>query len=300
MFVLALILLAAGVVFMFLTGKFKNTAERYDYSEIARNVGMGGILLAAILIFVSFIRVVPAGHVGVVDVFGNVDMQERKAGINLVNPFANLVIMDIQTQEEKESMPVPSKEGLTLNIEISILYRLSPDKAANIYKTVGADYDEVVVKPQFRSATREATVFYEAKGLYTSSRDEITAKIQADLEKMLSERGVILEKVLLRAVTLPQTVSTAIEQKLKAEQESEQMKFVLTKESQEAERKVIEAKGIAEAQAIINKTLTQAYLQHEAIQAQMKMAVGQNHTTVYIPSGDNGIPLVRTVNSEGK
>ena len=78
------------------------------------------------------------------------------------------------------------------------------------------------------------------------------------------------------------------------------MKFVLTKESQEAERKVIEAKGIAEAQAIINKTLTQAYLQHEAIQAQMKMAVGQNHTTVYIPSGDNGIPLVRTVNSEGK
>jgi regulator of protease activity HflC (stomatin/prohibitin superfamily) len=298
MFVFALILFVIGLVFMSLADKFKNKAESYNYSRIVRNFSIGAILLAAIFIFVSFIRVVPAGHVGVVDVFGNVNMQERRAGINLVNPFANLVIMDIQTQEEKESMPVPSKEGLTLNIEISILYRLSPDKATTIYKTVGADYDEVVVKPQFRSATREATVFYEAKALYTSGRDEITAKIQADLEKMLLERGIILEKVLLRAVTLPQTVSIAIEQKLKAEQESEQMKFVLTKEQQEAERKVIEAKGIAEAQAIINKTLTQAYLQHEAIQAQMKMAASQNHTTVYIPSGDNGIPLVRTINKE--
>ncbi len=298
MFILAFLLLAVGLALMPLIGKFKNKAEGYDYTGTVRNFSIGGIVLAAILIFVSFIRVVPAGHVGVVDVFGNVDMQERKAGINLVNPFANLVIMDIQTQEEKEAMPVPSKEGLTLNIEISILYRLSPDKAATIYKTVGADYDEVVVKPQFRSATREATVFYEAKALYTSGRDEITAKIQADLEKMLLERGVILEKVLLRAVTLPLTVSVAIEQKLKAEQESEQMKFILTKESQEADRKIIEAKGIAEAQGIINKTLTQAYLQHEAIQAQMKMAASENHTTVYIPSGDNGIPLVRTIDKE--
>lgn len=298
MFIFALMLLVVGLVIMPLIGKFKNKAEGCDYSGTARSFGIVAIVLAAILIFASFIRVVPAGHVGVVDVFGSVNMQERKAGINLVNPFANVVMIDIQTQEEKELIPVPSKEGLTLTIEISILYRLSPDKAATIYKTVGTDYDEVAVKPQFRSATREATVFYEAKALYTSGRDEITAKIQTDLEKMLLERGVILEKVLLRAVTLPQTVSIAIEQKLKAEQESEQMKFVLTKESQEAERKIIEAKDIAEAQAIINKTLTQAYLQHEAIQAQMKMAASQNHTIVYIPSGDNGIPLVRTVNNE--
>jgi prohibitin 1 len=298
MFIFALALLIAGIAFLVSSGKFKGRSEGHDYFVTFRGFGVGGIILAGILMFASFLRVVPAGHVGVVDVFGNVNMQERKAGINLVNPFAKLVIMDIQTQEEKESMSVPSREGLTLSIEISILYRLSPEKAATIYKTVGADYDEVVIKPQFRSATREATVFYEAKALYTSGRDEITAKIQADLEKMLLERGVILEKVLLRAVTLPQTVSIAIEQKLKAEQESEQMKFVLTKESQEAERKVIEAKGIAEAQSIINKTLTQAYLQHEAIQAQMKAAANQNHTTVYIPSGDNGIPLVRMINKE--
>lgn len=298
MFVFALVLLTAGLVLMSLIGKFKNKAEGYNYSRTVRNSSIGAVVLAAILIFASFIRVVPAGHVGVVDIFGNVDMQQRQAGLNLVNPFANLILMDIQTQEKKESMAVPSKEGLTMNVDISILYRLTPEKASVIYKTVGADYDDVVIAPQFRSAVREATVFYEAKALYTSSRDEITNKIFVDLEKMLSERGIILEKVLLRAVQLPPTVSQAIEQKLKAEQESEQMKFVLTKQSQEAERIIIEAKGIAEAQSIINKTLTPQYLQHEAIKAQVAMANGQNHTVVYIPSGDNGIPLVRTINKE--
>lgn len=298
MFIFALVLFAAGLVLMILSGKFNNKSERYDYSGIVRNFSIGAIVLAAILIFASLIRVVPAGSVGVIDVFGNVEMRQRQAGLQLVNPFAKLVIMDIQTQEKKESMQVPSKEGLTMIVEISILYRLTPEKASVIYKTVGADYDDVVITPQFRSAVREATVYYEAKALYTSSRDEITNKIFSDLEKMLSERGVILEKVLLRAVTLPSTVSQAIEQKLKAEQESEQMKFVLTKQSQEAERVIIEAKGIAEAQAIINKTLTPQYLQHEAIKAQVAMANGQNHTVVYIPSGDNGIPLVRTINKE--
>ena len=298
MFIFALLLLMLSLVLVVSSGKFRNKQEGYDYSPTAKDFGIGGIILALVFGFFSLVRIVSAGHVGVVDLWGNVEEQVRKPGINLVNPFVNLVIMDIQTQELKETMQVPSKEGLTMAVDISILYRLSPEKASNIYKTIGKDYDEVVVVPQFRSAVREATVFYEAKALYTSSRDEITNKIFADLEKMLSERGVILEKVLLRAVQLPSTVSQAIEQKLKAEQESEQMKFVLTKESQEAERKVIEAKGIAEAQGIINKTLTQAYLQHEAIKAQMMMANSPNHTTVYIPSGDNGIPLIRTVNKE--
>ncbi|MBF0571859.1 MAG: prohibitin family protein [Candidatus Omnitrophica bacterium] len=298
MFMIAVALLVAALIMIISRDKFRNEKEGYDYSGTVRNFIIGGIIFAGVIGFFSLVRTVPAGHVGVVDLWGNVEEQVRKPGINLVNPFVNLVLMDVQTQELKETMQVPSKEGLTMDVEISILYRLSPDKASNIYKTIGRDYDEVVVVPQFRSAVREATVFYEAKALYTSSRDEITNKIFADLEKMLSERGVILEKVLLRAVQLPGTVSQAIEQKLKAEQESEQMKFVLTKESQEAQRKVIEAKGIAEAQGIINKTLTQAYLQHEAIKAQMMMANSSNHTTVYIPSGDNGIPLVRTVNTE--
>ncbi len=290
-----LVLLVLSIFLVVLSSSFRNKQERYDYSATIKTFGSGGIVLSLVLMVFSLIRIVPAGHVGVVDLWGNVADNVRRSGLNLINPFANLIIMDIQTQELKESMQVPSKEGLTMQVEISVLYRLEPDKASNIYKTIGKDYDDVVVVPQFRSAVREATVYYEAKGLYTSSRDEITKKIFADLDRMLSERGIVLEKVLLRAVSLPRTVSVAIEEKLKAEQESEQMKFVLTKESQEAERKVIEAKGIAEAQGIINKTLTPAYLQLEAIKAQKMMASSPNHTTVYIPSGDNGIPLIRTV-----
>jgi len=297
MFIFALILLVVGLIFVSISGKF-NFGAGENYSGVVRGISIVGIVVAVVLMIFSFIRVVPAGHVGVVDLFGNVDMQQRQAGLNMVNPFANLVLMDTQTQEDKEVMGVPSKEGLTMQVDISILYRLSPEKATTIYKTIGKDYDAVVVKPQFRSAVREASVYYEAKALYTSGRDEITEKIFSDLDKMLSERGVILEKILLRGMMLPNTVSGAIEQKLKAEQESEQMKFVLTKESQEAERKIIEAKGIAEAQNIINKTLTNQYLQHEAIKAQSEMAKSQNHTVVYIPSGDNGIPLVRTIDDK--
>ena len=293
MFILALVLLVVGLIGVVISGKFDEKSLPF-----VRGIGISAIVLSLILGLFSLIRIVPAGHVGVVDLFGNVNMQQRQAGLNMVNPFANLVLMDIQTQEDKETMQVPSKEGLTMSIDISILYKLSPEKATLIYKTIGKDFAEVVVKPQFRSAVREATVFHEAKDLYTSGRDAICEKITIDLEKMLLERGVILEKVLLRGMGLPATISTAVEQKLKAEQESEQMKFVLTKESQEAERKIIEAKGIAEAQSIINKTLTNQYLQHEAIKAQTIMAQSQNHTVVYIPSGDNGIPLVRTVDDK--
>ena len=297
MFLLALGLFVVALTLIFgAKALFSDHKEGWDYSASSRNAGFVALFLSLALGFFSLVRIVPAGTVGVVDLWGNVAEASLKPGVNLVNPFVNLVVMSIQTQEIKETMQVPSKEGLAMNIEISILYRLNPEMASNIYKTVGIDYKEVVIVPQFRSAVREATVFYEAKGLYTSGREEISNKIFSDLEKMLKERGIILEKVLLRAVQLPSTVSVAIEQNLKAEQESEQMKFVITKESQEAERKIIEAKGIAEAQGIINKTLTQAYLQHEAIKAQMMMAQGNNHTTVYIPSGDNGIPLVRKIN----
>jgi regulator of protease activity HflC (stomatin/prohibitin superfamily) len=272
--------------------------KHHDYNQTTNIVGFALIILSVIIMIFSFIRVVPAGCVGVVDLFGQVSDAVRMPGLNLVNPFAKLEIMNVKTEEETEIMNVPSKEGLSIDLDVTILYRLTPDKASNIYKTVGIGYRNIVVLPQFRSASRGVTVNYEAKGLYTSGREEIAHKIFADLKGMLEERGIILEKVLLRSIRLPNMVSQAIELKLKAEQESEQMKFILQKERQEAERKVIEAEGIAKAQEIINKTLTSAYLQHEAIQAQAKMAGSPSHTVVYVPSGDNGIPLVRVLEGE--
>jgi len=286
-FILGLIGIVIGSSLIF------NRMKNHDYDKTTNAAGFVIVAVALFFIIFSFIRIVPAGTVGIVDLFGKVASAERKSGLNLVNPFARLVIFNIKTEEVKEVMVVPSKEGLTVKLDVSILYRLDPNQSGNIYMTVGKDYRNIVIIPQFRAAARGVTVNYEAKALYTSSRDEIAAGLAEDLRSMLAERGIILEKVLLRAIQLPQTVSKAIEMKLKAEQESEQMKFVLQKERQEAERRVIEAEGIAKAQKIINETLTPAYLQHEAIQAQMKMSDSPNHTTVYIPTGDNGIPLVR-------
>jgi len=286
-FIWGVVLLVGGICLYFI--KMAN----HDYDKTMNIGGIIMMLVSAILILTSFIRVVPAGTVGVFDLFGKVSDQERFAGLNIVHPFAQLQICNIKTEEIKEVMSVPSKEGLSINLDISILYRLLPEKASDIYSTVGVNYRNIAIVPQFRSVARGVTVNYEAKGLYTSGREEIAQKIFADLETLLKERGIILENVLLRSIQLPSTVSKAIEVKLKAEQEAEQMKFILEKERKEAERRIIEAEGIAKAQEIINKTLTQSYLQHEAIQAQMKMSESPNHTTVYIPVGDNGIPLVR-------
>lgn len=289
-------IILAIVGFSFLFTKMRH----HDYNKTTNLIGIIFLIFSVVLIIFSFIRVVPAGTVGVVDLFGKVSDVEKQAGLNFINPFAKLEIMNIKTEEIKETMAVPSKEGLTVQLEVSILYRLSPQYASDVYKTVGPDYRNIIIIPQFRSVCRGVTVNYEAKALYTSSREEIAEKIFKDLEGMLLERGIILERVLLRAIQLPPTVSQAIEMKLRAEQEAEQMKFILQKERQEAERKVIEAEGIAKAQEIINRTLTPAYLQHEAIKAQMMMANSPNHTTVYIPSGDNGIPLVRILDDNQK
>ncbi|MFZ5801027.1 MAG: prohibitin family protein [Candidatus Omnitrophota bacterium] len=289
MLIWGIIFLVAGVALV------STRMSHHDYDKSTNILGILAILVAAVFIFGSFIKIVPAGTVGVVDLFGSVAERARQPGINLVNPFARLVIMNVKTEEMSEIMNVPSKEGLSIDLDVTILFRLSPGKASEIYKTVGVYYRNIIIQPQFRSVARGVTVGYEAKGLYTSSREEIAQKIYTDLSKLLLERGVILEKVLLRSIKLPVMVSQAIEVKLRAEQEAEQMKFVLEKEKKEAERRVIEAEGISKAQEIINKTLTASYLQHEAIQAQMKMADSPNHTTVYIPSGDNGIPLVRVI-----
>ncbi|MDP2922329.1 MAG: prohibitin family protein [Candidatus Omnitrophota bacterium] len=289
-----IIFLIGGLVLIF------THIKHHDYNQITNTIGVIAIIFAAIIIIFSFIRIVPVGTVGVIDLFGQVSDTTRKPGLNIVNPFARLEIMNVKTEQETEFLDVPSKEGLSIVLDVSILYRLSPEKASEIYKTVGVAYREIILIPQFRSACRGVTVNYEAKGLYTSGREEMAHKIFTDLKDMLAERGVILEKVLLRSIKLPTMVSQAIEVKLRAEQESEQMKFVLMKEKQEAERKIIEAEGTAKAQEIINKTLTTAYLQHQAINAQIKMSANPNHTTVYIPSGDNGIPLVRVLDDDSK
>jgi len=263
-----------------------------DGAPVVRRIGV--IVAALLLVFLStsFITVVKAGHVGVVDLFGRVSPNTLKAGLNFVNPFARVVQMSVQTQEIKELMDVPSREGMTMGIEVSVLYHLDPEKAAEVYRSVGVEYVGVILEPQFRSITRGVTASYEAKALYTSEREAVAQLISDDLKKLVEPRGIVIESTPMRRLTLPAKITAAIEDKLSADQESQRMTFVLTKEKQEAERKRIEAQGIADFQQIVTSGISDRLLQWKGIEATQDLAKSPNAKVVIIGNPKNGLPIV--------
>ncbi len=272
--------------------------EVIDFEKLKRLLptGKGKFLVAALifglLLIPMSITIIPAGHVGLKDFFGKVSDKTLSAGIHLVNPFVKVHKFSIRTQEVTEQANVPSKEGLSVHLDVSLLFSLNPDKAAQVYKTIGPDYIRIVTIPQLRSIIRGVTASYEAKALYTSEREAIANEMLTHLRPPLLERGITVEKVLLRSATLPSILSTAIEKKLEAEQQSEQMKFVLNKETQEAERKRVEAQGIADFQKIVTTGLTDSYLRWKGIEATAKLADSQNSKVVVIGSGKDGLPII--------
>lgn len=254
-----------------------------------------GIVIAAILL-VRTVTVVPAGHVGVVDFFGKVSPRTLKPGINLRNPLARVVRMSVKTQEMTEVMQVPSKEGLSVQLDVSVLFHLDPEKAPLVYQTLGPGYREIILLPNFRSITRGVTATYDARALYTSEREQLAREIQAQLEATVGPRGIVVESTPLRKVDLPSKLTAAIEEKLQAEQESQRMQFVLMKETQEAERKRIEARGIADFQAIVSQGLSESFLRWKGIEATEKLANSQNAKVVVVGSGKDGLPLILNPN----
>lgn len=270
--------------------KFKTEGSRvYQGSAgIARIVTVVAIILSLTQLF----TVIPAGHVGVVDFLGKVSDHTLKAGVNLVNPLARVIKMSIKTQEIKEKMEVPSKEGLVVGLEISALFHLNPDKAAEVYKTIGINYVSIILEPQFRSVTRGVTAGYEAKALYTSEREILGQQIAAGLQKLVAPRGITVEVTPLRQVVLPAGLTAAIEEKLRAEQESQRMQWVLTKEKQEADRKAIEAQGISNFQKIVAQGISDPLLRWKGIEATMKIAESNNAKIVIIGSGKDGLPII--------
>ncbi len=264
---------------------------RKTHSPAAPLAGTAALLLVLFAASRAF-TVVPAGHVGVVDFFGRVAPDTLKSGINLVNPLARVVRMSVKTQEEKEVMDVPSKEGLTVKLEVSALYHLDPEKAGDIYKTVGPNYEAVILQPQFRSVTRGVTAGYEARALYTSEREHLAQEITNEVRKLVGPRGIVVEATPLRQLTLPARLASAIEEKLGAEQESQRMQFVLTKEKQEAERKRIEAQGVADFQRIVSQGISDQLLKWKGIEATLKIAESQNAKVVLVGAGKDGLPLI--------
>ncbi|MFH1194126.1 MAG: prohibitin family protein [bacterium] len=249
-------------------------------------------VIAIIVALLNTFTIIPAGTVGVVDFLGVVSDNTLKPGVNIVNPMARIEKFSIKTQELKETMTVPSQEGLSVELEISLLYKLNSDKANQIYKSVGSNYGEIILTPQFRSVVRGVTARYEAKALYTASRSKLESEILGELKNLVGPRGITIETAALRQIVLPPRLTQSIEEKLQAEQESQRMAFVLKKEEQEADRKRIEAKGIADFQDIVTRGISENLLKWKGIEATEKLAQSQNSKVVIIGSGKDGLPVI--------
>ena len=249
------------------------------------------VVFAVILLFASVVSI-PTGHVGVLTLFGKVTGEALGEGIHTINPLKSVQKLSIQTQAVKESASVPSNEGLILALDTSLLFHLDRTKAAEVFQKVGANYAEKIVEPTLRAAIRAATSAHTANALYTNARELVQQQIQDELTAQLAPRGVIIENVLLRDVQLPAMLKTSIEAKQQAEQDALRMNFILQKEKQEAERKRIEAQGIADFQKIVAQGISPQLLEWKGIEATEKLAASSNSKVVVVGNTRNGLPLI--------
>ena len=287
-----------GIVLIILSMGLRNDHR----NPLAKQMGILkyiGILLIIIGILAStFVQINP-GTVGVKSLFGKVQEKVLYSGLHMVNPLLDITHFDIKTQnytmsaqhEEglkrgDDAIRVLSNDGLEVVIDLTVLYRIIPEEAPNIFVKIGEDYNDKIVRPVTRTRIRDNAVFYDAVALYSTKRDEFQQRIFTTIEKDFNDRGLVLEQLLIRNINLPASVKNAIEQKINAEQEAQKMVFVLQKETQEAERKRVEAQGIADYQSKINSSLTDRLLQYELIKAQKDLA-GSSNAKMVILNGKN-------------
>jgi len=250
-----------------------------------------GAFIVVILLFASVARV-ESGHVGVLTLFGRVTGEVLPEGIHLINPFKTNNEMSIRTQEIKESASVPSSEGLVMNLDTSLIFHVDPEKASDVFQKIGPDYANVLIEPNLRAAIREATASHSANALYTGERESVARQIHDQLVNLLSPRGFLVESILLRDIQLPATLKTSIEAKQQAEQEALAMNFRLQKETQEAQRKRIEAQGIRDFQQIVAQGISPQLLEWKGIEATENLAKSPNSKVVVIGNNKNGLPLI--------
>jgi prohibitin 1 len=260
--------------------------------SLLRLIGLGIAVFILVILFFSAVTRVGTGHVGVLTLFGKVSGETLGEGIHLINPMKTNNELSIQTQTLKESASVPSSEGLMMSLDTSLIYHLNPDRAAEVFQKIGADYENVVVEPTLRSAIREATASHTANALYTGEREMVAKQIYDQVSTQLNQRGLIVENVLLRDIQLPSTLKAAIEAKQQAEQESLAMNFRLQKETQEAQRKRIEAAGVRDFQQIVAQGITPSLLEWKGIEATENLAKSPNSKVVVIGNNKNGLPLI--------
>ncbi len=292
-------------------GNPKNMNNPIDVDQLKQLKNLKKIIISVVVIlllgwlFFASIVIVEAGETGVYSLFGKVKDEELSSGFHLVIPLARVTKMSIRTQDytmssaqgegeisNPDAITALTKEGLKVDLDMTVLFHLKEDMASNIYEEVNINYDQKIIRPAIRSTIRQVIAQYEAKVIYSEKRKEATERIMEDLEKKLEPRGIILEDTLLRNVVLPSKLANSIEEKLQAEQEAKKMDFVLEKEKKEKERKIIEAEGQRESQRIINESLSPNYLNYLYIKN-----LENREGTIYVPvSPESGMPMFKPIN----
>jgi regulator of protease activity HflC (stomatin/prohibitin superfamily) len=291
-----------GVILLLLSFSLKNNPN--PFSKFSNSLKIVGFLLIALGIFSSMFKQIDAGKVGVKSLYGNVEPDILESGLHIINPLLDVTDFDIQTQnytmsaihdegnkEGDDAIRVLSNDGLEVVIDLTVLYRISPELAPKIFKQIGENYADKIVRPVTRTRIRDNAVYYDAVALYSTKRNEFQQRIFKTIEADFKSRGLVLEQLLIRNINLPSSVKTTIESKINAEQDAQKMTFILQKEKQEAERKRVEAQGIADYQRIISTGLSDKQLQYEQIKAQKELAASPN-TKIIFMNGKGSAPVI--------
>ncbi|MEY4905839.1 MAG: hypothetical protein RLZZ292_3654 [Bacteroidota bacterium] len=295
-------LLFLGLILVFLS----RTALRDNVLMVRyqRSSFLLGIAFVAIGLLSKIFVVIDPGTVGVPTLFGSVQPYSLESGLRVVNPFMHITEFDVRTQNYTmsathnegqhagdDAIRVLTADGLEVTMDLSVLYHVNSAEAPKIISTIGIDFENVIVRPITRTRIRDNAVYYDAVALFSSKRDEFQTRIFQTIAKDFGDRGLILEQILIRNIALPESVKTTIEGKISAEQEAQKMQFVLQKEKQEAERKRVEAQGIADYQRIISTGLGDKQLQYEQIKAMKELATSNNAKIVIMNGKSSPILL---------
>ena len=267
-------------------------------------ISIVGIAIAAIGLVFSVFKVIDPGKVGVQILFGKVQNDVLESGLHIINPLVDVTIFNVQTQnytmsavhsegevQGDDAIRVLSSDGLEVTIDLSVLYKVNAAKAPFIMQNIGMDYVDKIVRTVARTAIRDNAVNYAAVDLYSIKRQDFQNKINTTISQSFEKRGLDLQQILIRNISLPPSVKASIESKINAEQEAQKMTFVLQKERQEADRKRVEAQGIADYQKILSTGLSDKQLQYETIKAQKEIALSPNTKVIIIGNG-KGNPIM--------
>jgi regulator of protease activity HflC (stomatin/prohibitin superfamily) len=294
--VLGIIVLIVGIVLK------RSPEPASHFSSIVRVAGLVIVVLGLLL---SSVKIIDRGEVGVQVLFGKVQTEVLESGLHFINPAEEVDTLSVQVQNytmsSKDSegqirgddaIRVLSSDGLEVTIDLSVLYKINPDKAPFILQNIGPNYEDKIVRPVTRTAIRDNAVNYQAVDLYSTKREEFQAKINQTITQNFEKNGLEVQQILVRNISLPASVKASIESKINAEQDAQKMQFVLQKERQEADRKRVEAQGIADYQKIISTGLTAQQLEYQAILAQKEIALSPNTKIIIMGGGGKGNPII--------